>query len=394
MRRPNVQPYSKYDVASLGKSLNSMCIMLETLDVRESKSIDLTIGFLLKPLLAMMKLTGLYYEHSSKPDKQKQNRLHLVYCIFVCFLSWSNTLRFISIFFLTNFKHKAEQYLPLLMTTLVAQLWLLLCSCSHTTFIISSYQRNKLYTIMFNYNFCKLIKCQPGISKRFKFGIYSTITLCLITILSNTLALLIAYFGPSKYMKVFQMFLTPFHQKSTITHNIPYKLFICLLHFYASAAWILPPTLFCILCLIGCSEFEKFNEYIKQEVQQSNAQERVEYWRQSHSRLIKLVHALDSTFQIYVSLALSINIVMAFLMLYIIAMMWTHRLDLDLGPLFIVMVNFWAFCSMFYVFVVSATAGVLNSVTRGSLTYLHQLPATGCSIDFNTQVIQFKLNLN
>ncbi|CAF1234239.1 unnamed protein product [Didymodactylos carnosus] len=359
MRRPNVQPYSKYDVASLGKSLNSTCIMLETLDVRESKSIDLTIGFLLKPLLAMMKLTGLYYEHSSKPDKQKQNRLHLVYCLFICFLSWFNTLRFISVFLLTNFKYKAEQYLPLLMITIVAQLWLLLCSCSQTTFIISSYQRNKFYTIMFNYNFCKLIKCQPGISKRFKFGIYSAVTFCLITILSNTLALLIAYFGPSEYMKVFEMFLTPFHQKATITCNISYKLFICLLHFYASAAWILPPTLFSILCLIGCSEFEKFNEYIKQEVQQSNAQQRV------LSRLIKFVHTLDSTFQIYSSLALSINVVMAFLMLYIIAMMWIYRLDL--GTLFTLMVNFWAFCSMFYVFVLAATAGVLNSVVSNRL---------------------------
>ncbi|CAF3870204.1 unnamed protein product, partial [Didymodactylos carnosus] len=52
--------------------------------------------------------------------------------------------------------------------------------------------------------------------------------------------------------------------------------------FYESAAWILPPALFAILCLIVYSEFENFNEYIKQEIQLSNAQQRVEYWRQSH----------------------------------------------------------------------------------------------------------------
>ncbi|CAF1354214.1 unnamed protein product [Didymodactylos carnosus] len=321
MRRSNTQPYSKYDVASLDKSLNSMCIMLETQDVHESKSVDLTIGFLLKPLLTVMKLTGLYYEHSSKSDKRKQNQLQFVYCLFICFLLWCNTLKFISVFLLTNFKDRTALHLPSFMLTVVAQLWLLLCSCTQTTFIISSYQRNKFYTIMFDYTFCKYIECQSSISKRFKFGIYSATILCLITIISNTLGLFIAYFGPSEYMKVFQMFLAPFHQKSTITHNIPYKLFICILQLYESAAWTLPPTLFSILCLIGYSEFENFNEYIKQEVQQANAQQRVEYWRQSHNRLIKLVHTLDSTFQIYVSVALSINIVVAFLMLYIIAMM-------------------------------------------------------------------------
>ncbi|CAF1613535.1 unnamed protein product, partial [Didymodactylos carnosus] len=57
--------------------------------------------------------------------------------------------------------------------------------------------------------------------------------------------------------------------------------------FYESAAWILLPALFAILCLIVYSEFEHFNEHIKQEVQLSNAQQRVEYWRQSHNRLIK-----------------------------------------------------------------------------------------------------------
>ncbi|CAF1282895.1 unnamed protein product, partial [Didymodactylos carnosus] len=65
--------------------------------------------------------------------------------------------------------------------------------------------------------------------------------------------------------------------------------------------------------------------------------------------------------------------------------MWTY--GPDLGTLMIVMVIFWAFNSMIYIFVVSITAGLLNSATRGSLTYLHQLPATGCSIDYNTQVI-------
>ncbi|CAF4525250.1 unnamed protein product, partial [Didymodactylos carnosus] len=282
MRQSNEQPYSKYNVPSLDKSLNSMCIMLEMQHVRESKDVDLTIGFLLKPLLTMMKLTGLYHEHLSKANKRKQNRLHFVYCLFICFLLWFNTLKFISVFVLTNLTYKAEQHLPLLMMEICTQLWLLLCSCTQTAFIISSYQRNKFCTIMFDYNFAKRIRCQSSISKRLKFVIYSAITLSLITIISNTLGLFIAYFGPSEYIKVFQMFLAPFHQKSTITRNIPYKLFICLLQFYESAAWILPPTLFASLCLIAYNEFEKFNEYIKEEVQQSNAQERVEYWRQYH----------------------------------------------------------------------------------------------------------------
>ncbi|CAF1393460.1 unnamed protein product, partial [Didymodactylos carnosus] len=193
-----------------------------------------------------------------------------------------------------------------------------------------------------------------------------------------------AYFDPSEYTTVFQMFLAPFHQ-NPITRNIPYKLFIWLLLFYGSTAWILPPTLFASLCLIAYNEFEKFNEYIKEEVQQSNAQQRVESWRQSHNGIVKLVHALDSAFQIYVSLALSINIVMALLMWYVIAIMWTYRPDL--GTLTIVMVVSWAFSSMVYIFVVSITAGLLNSVTRGSLTYLYQLPATGCSINYNAQVM-------
>ncbi|CAF1249197.1 unnamed protein product [Didymodactylos carnosus] len=333
----------------------------------ESKDVDLTIGFLLKPLLTMMKLTGLYHEYLPKADKQKQNRLHFVYCLFICFLLWFNTFKFIFVFVLTNLSYKYA-HLPRLVMEIVCQLWLLLCSSTQTAFVISSYQRNKFYTIMFDYNFAKGIKCQPSISKRLKFVIYSATTFALITIICNTLALFLAYFGSSEYIKVFQMLLAPFHQNSTIARNIPYKLFICLLQFYDSAAWILPPTLFAILCLIAYNEFNKFNEYIKEEVQQSNAQQRVEYWRQSHNKVVKLVYTLDSTFQIYSSLALSINIVMALLMWYIIAIMWTYRPDG--GTLMIVMVLFWAFNSMVYIFVIAITAGLLNSAVSNHFILL------------------------
>jgi len=301
----------------------------------------------LRPLLASMKLFGLYFnrrleETDGEDDVKNARRWNAttIYGAVVVTLLWVNSVRMLSVF------TREDRFGMVLFNKLVMVVWAIQCATSQTAFYAASFS-GRLAVVLRQ----TLDDACARHSNRFAI-VLATVAWSIITV---SLACMI-------YVNFFTQFtsdvmITPFQIHIILSHPVVPHIIAQVIMFYQVSVYIFSQAMTFVLALIFSHQFQKVSADLGSCLDNPRRQVSevdIETFRQKHQRIAMTVSDLDDSLMFSNASAFCCQLFCFIIMLYIV--IFYHFLMVD--PVTIATHVFWILL-MFFGLTLTAASGVI-----------------------------------
>jgi len=294
---------------------------------------NMTIAEGVRPLLASMKLFGLYFSPPSKdagddPKEQKSRKwnAYIIYPVAVVVLLWINAIRAFSVF------TRTDKFGVVLFNKLILINWCMQCAVSQTAFYAASYS-GRLASV-FNQDLddhCARHARKSAI-------VFTAIAWLVITAGSSFIIYgLLITDGEKDY------FITPLQNHIVVSNPLIPRIIACVVIVYVLSAHIFSQTTTFVLAKIFSHQFMKVNETLRSFLQDNDRRQvsetDIELLRQKHQQIAMNVNHVDDCLMFSNASAFCCQVFSAIILLYTIT--FCHSTVGD--PVFISCYIFWMF---------------------------------------------------
>ena len=241
----------------------------------------------LRPLLASMKLFGLYYSRRSKdagddPDmKSRRWNAYRVYAVTVVILLWINALRMFSMF------TKEDRFGYMFLNKLITITWMTQCAISQSAFYAASFS-GRLAVV-----FRQQLEDSCAKHARKFATVCSVISWSVIM-----LGLAFVAYGLFFTDGLTDIMITPFQNHIIISNPVIPRIILCFFIFYIMAAYTFSQVMTFVLAKIFCHQFKKVTQTLglRLDNQQRHVSDSdIETFRQKHQEISMNVDYIDDT---------------------------------------------------------------------------------------------------
>jgi len=289
----------------------------------------MTIADGLRPLLASMKVFGMYFDRRAEnagDDPEKKSRrwsAYRIYAVAVVILLCLNSVRMLSVF------TQGDTFGMILFMKLIIVIWNFQCFVSQAAFYAASHS-GRLALV-----FDQLLEDSCAKHSR-KFSTFLAVAAW--SIIMSSLAFFVyglLFSGGSQ-----DMMLAPFQVHIFISNPLIARIVACLVSFYFTAAYIFSQAITFVLAMIFSYEFKKVDKALEnclvnhhRRVPESD----IEKFRQKHQEIAMTVSHVDDCLMFSNAAAFCCQVSNLIILLYMI--LFYHSLITD--PVFIVSYAFW-----------------------------------------------------
>ena len=285
----------------------------------------------LRPLLASMKLFGLYYSRRSEdagddPDmKSRRWNAYRVYAVTVVILLWINALRMFSVF------TKEDQFGYILLNKLTMVTWQIQCAISQSAFYAASFS-GRLAVV-----FRQQLEDSCAKHAR-KFATVCSVISWLIITLGSAFIVYGLFFTDG----LTDIMITPFQSHIIISNPVIPRIIVCFLIFHIMAAYIFSQVMTFVLAKIFCHQFKKVIQTmgLRLDNQQRHVSDTdIETFRQKHQEISMNVDYIDDALMFSNASAFCSQLFCVIILLYML--IFYHSLMTN--AVMITMYAFWVF---------------------------------------------------
>ena len=285
----------------------------------------------LRPLLASMKLFGLYYSPHSEdagddPDvKSRRWNAYRVYAVTVVILIWINALRMFSVF------TKEDQFGYILLNKLTMVTWLIQCAMSQTAFYAASFS-GRLAVV-----FRQPLDDSCAKHAR-KFATICSVISWSIIVLGSAFVIYGFFFTDG----ITDIMITPFQSQIIISNPVIPRVIVCFFIFHIMAAYTFSQLMTFVLAKIFCLQFKKVTQTLglRLDNQQRNVSDSdIETFRQKHQEISMNVDYIDDALMFSNASAFCCQLFCVIILLYML--IFYHSLMTN--AVMITMYVFWTF---------------------------------------------------
>jgi len=273
----------------------------------------ITIEEGLRPLLASMKLFGLYFTRPSENKQSRRWNAHMIYAVSVVILLWVNALRVLSIF-----THE-DKFGMVLLTKLVATTWFMQCAVSQTAFYTASFS-GRLAVV-----FHQVLDDSCARNAR-KFSTFYTVVAWTV-IVSGSAFFAYGFFSDMNMMDVM---LAPFQVHIIVSHPLVLRIITSFISVYCLSAYILSQVITFVLAMIFSHQFMKVRDSLRRCLdnhQRQVSDQDIETLRQRHQEISMNVSNVDDSLMFSNASAFCCQLFCLILLLYILT--FYHSLITD-----------------------------------------------------------------
>ncbi|XP_070577621.1 uncharacterized protein [Ptychodera flava] len=321
----------------------------------------------LKPLLLSMSFFGLYQCSLKKDGLGNAKRYFCtLYSMFVVLLGWANFARYVASFWLD--KDTNEEYH---VAAIVSTVWLFQCAANGTVCFYLCMSAK--YSVFFQHfqRYCQSptsFSLGLNVDTRWLRKIVLVfVMICLGFVTSNVACLLFLIYGPLESSRnETAIFLTPFDLSS----HIAVQLTVIAGYVVASASWVFPIAITCVVSMQLGRQFTKLTENLSRQVKNgTQGLNNMEDFRTEHQHLSNSVRLADSIFAFLILLAVASNLPLACFLLFQLVVA-NHQFSILMS----IMVGFWLLINFLNIGMISWSSAVMHEKAHNAEHSLHDIP--------------------
>jgi len=327
----------KFETGSLFMNNNEKTLGSDAVDSDAVPRCKMTIEEGLRPLLASMKLFGLYFTRPSENKQSRRWKAYMIYAVSVVILLWLNAVRMLS-----TFTHE-DKFGMILFSKLVAIIWSIQCAVSQTAFFAASFSGRLALAFHQVLDGCCAGHCR-------KFATVYTILASAYIMAGSTFYAYGLFTGYKDYM------LTPLQIHIILPDPLIVRIFWYFCMFHLLAAYIFSQAVTFVLAMMFGHQFRSVTEALggcldKQRRQVSESD--IEMLRQKHQEIAMNVSYIDDCLMFSNASAFCCQVACVVILLYTIT--FYHSVITD--PIIITTYFFWLFMILFGL-VLTAAGGI------------------------------------